>query len=594
MCGIVACRLAGGAPEFLLAALRRLEYRGYDSAGVAVTKLGGELTTIRAVGRLSALTNRMAAEEPPDTCGIGIGHTRWATHGRVSESNAHPHRDCGRSVAVVHNGIIDNADDLRASLEERGHRFDSDVDSEVVAHLVEEAAASGGPLVDAVRAAVRQLRGSWALAVTARGRAEVILARHHSPLVVGSSAAGHFAASDITALIGRVAQVQVMHDGDVVELADEVTWFDADGSEVPWRPAVAMNWGVEDAEMGVYQDFMEKEISEQPAATARLLDRIAPQVENGALWTHLRLPHVDEVQFLACGSSMNASLAAARVFRTVAGVPARLVIASEYEREPHAKTLTIAVSQSGETADVLTALDDVDGPVLAITNSPYSTLARRADAVTDCDAGPEIGVAATKTFTSQVIMGAALALSFAAAAGRVPRRDIAQHMGALRELPENLERAHLAAFPVASALVGELAHAPGFFFVSRGAGLAYALEGALKLKEITYRWADAIPAGELKHGSIALIEEGTPVIVIEAGSRSRLNSAAAEISARGGRVIRIGTEPDATFPILAADESPWGPLESVVALQHLARSLAVWIGRDADKPRNLAKSVTVL
>ncbi len=595
MCGIVACRLRNNAADFLLPALRRLEYRGYDSAGVAVTEPGrGALHTVRAVGRLNALASRMAAQTPPAGCGIGIGHTRWATHGRVSEPNAHPHRDCHGSVAVVHNGIIDNADELRASLERRGHRFDSDVDSEVVAHLVEEALASGARLLDAVRAAVRELRGSWALAVTRAGAAEVVLACHRSPLVVGSSADGHFAASDLTALIGTVAHVHVLQDGDVVELANEVTWSDAGGRGIPCRPAVTVDWAAEDAEMGVYQDFMEKEICEQPAATRRLLDRIVPRIEDGRLWTQLGLPAVSAVQFVACGTSLNASAAAARVFRDVAVVPAGLVIASEYEPAAAAGVLTIAVSQSGETADVLAALDDVDGPVLAITNSPCSSLSRRADAVIECSAGPEIGVAATKTFTAQVVTGAALALSFAAAAGRAPRVELARHVAALQEVPGRLESAHLTSFPVADALAGELAHASGFFFVSRGAGLPFAAEGALKLKEITYRWAEALPAGELKHGPIALIDESTPVIVIESGSRSRLDGAAAEMSARGGRIIRVGADPGATFPVLAAVESPWGPLEGVVALQHLARSLAVALGLDTDKPRNLAKSVTVL
>ncbi|MFZ0160757.1 MAG: glutamine--fructose-6-phosphate transaminase (isomerizing) [Kineosporiaceae bacterium] len=488
MCGIVACRLGNSATEFLLPALRRLEYRGYDSAGVAVTEPGVRtLHTVRAVGRLNALAHRMAMQRPPEDCGIGIGHTRWATHGRVSEPNAHPHRDCRRSVAVVHNGIIDNADDLRATLERRGHRFDSDVDSEVVAHLVEEAAASGERLVDAVRAAVRELRGSWALAVTSAGGAEVVLACYRSPLVVGSSPAGHFAASNLTALVGTVTHVQVLQDGDVVELTNEVTWSDACGRRFPGRPAVAVDWAAEDAEMGAYQDFMEKEISEQPAATRRLLDRILPGVEDGRLWTGLGLPAPSAARFLACGSSLNASAAAVRVFREVAGLPAGLVIASEYEPAPGAGVLTIAVSQSGETADVLAALDDVDGPVLAVTNAPLSSLSRRADAVIDCSVGPEISVAATKTFTAQVVTGACLALSFAAAAGRAPGAQLAQHVAALGEIPRRLESAHLMSFPVADALAGELAGAPGFFFVSRGAGLPFAAEGALKLKENTLR-----------------------------------------------------------------------------------------------------------
>jgi glucosamine--fructose-6-phosphate aminotransferase (isomerizing) len=597
MCGIVACRVEKAAAAFLLPALRRLEYRGYDSAGIAVTETGNTaLHTVRAVGRLAALEARLAVARPPQACGVGIGHTRWATHGGVSETNAHPHRDCRRSVAVVHNGIIDNADELRTELEQAGHRFDSEVDSEVVAHLVEDGLAAGARLVDAVRAATGRLRGSWALAVTRAGSDTVVLASYRSPLVVGSSPAGHYAASDLAALVGTVPHVQVLQDGDIVEIADGVSWSDSAGRRLPERPAVRIDWDAEDAEMGVYQDFMEKEISEQPAATGRLVDRLAGDIATGRLWKDLDLPTFDAVRFVACGTSLNASSVAARVFRQVAGIPAAMVVASEYEPEPGTApgVLTVAVSQSGETADVLAALEATDGPVLAITNAPHSTLARRADAVIECSVGPEIGVAATKTFTAQVVVGAALAMSSAVALGRAAQVDVEAHVRTLAGLPERLEFAHLLAFPVANTLAQDLTEAPGFFFVSRGAGMPYAAEGALKLKEITYRWADAIAAGELKHGSIALIDDTVPVVLIDSGSASRMRGAAAEMSARGARIIQIGSDPASMFPVLPEVETPWGPLEAVIALQHLARSLAVALGRDADKPRNLAKSVTVL
>lgn len=596
MCGIVACRTSAPAVEFLLPALSRLEYRGYDSAGVALTARDRDaLHTMRAVGRLAVLEDMVAMESPSPDLGIGIGHTRWATHGAVSEPNAHPHRDCGGAIAVVHNGIIDNADELRARLQSGGHRFSSEVDSEVIAHLVEEAYASCGSLVEAVRRAVHQLRGTWALAVTSANSAEVVLACYRSPLVVGSSETEHFAGSDMIAMIGRVAHVHVLQDGDIVELADHVSWTDMKGNQLTPRSPVTVDWDAEDAEIGVYEDFMEKEISEQPAVSARLLDRLLPGVANGLLWKNLALPSFRSIRFLACGSSLNAAAAAARVFRDVADIPARTIIASEFEEKVGGEVLTIAVSQSGETADIVSALRQVHGPVLLITNAPYSTLARGADAVIDCGSGPEIGVAATKTFTTQVIAGAALGLSAAAALGRSSGSEISQQALALAKVPDRLEAAHLTSFPVAHALAGELAQAPGFFFVSRGAGMPYATEGALKLKEITYRWCDAIPAGELKHGSISLIEDGTPVVVIDSGSPVRLHGAASEMATRGARIIRIGPEGSgAAFPVLADVEGPWGPLEGVLALQHLARSVAVALGRDCDKPRNLAKSVTVL
>jgi glucosamine--fructose-6-phosphate aminotransferase (isomerizing) len=599
VCGIVACRGPERAADFLAGALRRLEYRGYDSAGIAVTGNGHEgLTVVRAVGRVASLQERIVALRPPAALGLGIGHTRWATHGSVSESNAHPHQDCHGAIAVVHNGIIDNADELKAELQERGHVFSSDVDSEVVAHLVEEFHARTGSLASATLAATQRLRGTWGLAVTAGSAAEIVLASYRSPLVVGSGPDGHVAASDVTALVGTVSSVSVLRDGDVVVLGDTVTWLDGTGSEVPPRESVRLHWAAEDVERGAYDDFMEKEIAEQPSVVARLLERFLPEVADGGLWRRLDLPVPERLRFVACGSSLHASQVVARTFGRLSGLPAETVVASEYDElvAPGSAegVLTVAVSQSGETSDVLHALEDVRGPVLALTNRPHSSLARRSDAVVECSAGPEIGVAATKTFTTQVVAGAALAIAHAAATGSLTSKAVAQHGLRLGALPGRLEAVHTTAFPVAVALAEELAEARSFFFVSRGAGLPYAAEGALKLKEITYRNAEAIPAGEFKHGPIALIEQGTPILLLESGDPARLAGAAAELASRGARVIRIGSGSSDTFPVLSGPAPAWGPLESVVAFQHLARCLAVVLGRDADKPRNLAKSVTVL
>ena len=599
MCGIIACRGPEGAADFLSGALRRLEYRGYDSAGIAVTGEGAEgLTVVRAVGRVASLQDRLAALRPPVSLGLGIGHTRWATHGSVSESNAHPHRDCHGAIAVVHNGIIDNADELVAELVARGHVFSSDVDSEVVAHLIEECFAQTGSLATATLAATQRLRGTWGLAVTAAAAREIVLASHRSPLVVGSGPGGHVAASDVTALVGTVSSVSVLQDGDVVVLGDTVTWLDGTGRSMPPRESVRLHWGAEDVERGAYDDFMEKEIAEQPAVVARLLERLLPGVVDGALWTDLDLPAPERLRFVACGSSRYAAEVVARTFGRLSGLPAETVIASEYDElvatGAAEGVLTVAISQSGETTDVLHALDAVPGPVLAITNRPHSSLARRSHAVLESSAGPEIGVAATKTFTTQVVTGAALAVAHAAATRSLGGRAVAQHGLQLGGLPGRLEGAHAVAFPVAVALAEELAEAGSFFFVSRGAGLPYAAEGALKLKEITYRNAEVIPAGEFKHGPIALIEQGTPVLLLESGDPARLAGAAAELAARGARVIRIGSGGSDTFPVVAGSPPAWGPLESVLAFQHLARCLAVVLGRDADRPRNLAKSVTVL
>jgi glucosamine--fructose-6-phosphate aminotransferase (isomerizing) len=600
VCGIVACRGREHAAERLLEALHRLEYRGYDSAGIAITGISrDELITVRSVGRVATLQRRVAAERPSVDLGIGIGHTRWATHGCVAEHNAHPHSDCHGAIAVVHNGIIDNASSLRTELAGRGHAFRSQVDTEVVAHLLEEAYGTTGELAAATVSVVRRLRGTWALAVTAASSVQVVLASRRSPLVVGSGPDGHVAASDVTALAGTVSAVQVLHDDDVVVLGDEITWLDAMGQPVPPRETVRLAWAAEDVERGAFEDFMEKEIAEQPSVVSRLLERLLPDVADGGLWRRLGLARPARLRFVACGTSLHASQVMARTFGLLAGVPAETVVASEYDEMvapgPAEGLLTVAVSQSGETSDVLRALDDVHGPVLAITNRPHSSLARRCDAVLESSAGPEIGVAATKTFTTQVVAGVALALACAATTRTMGVRDVARQALRLGSLPGRLESAHTTAFPVATALAEELAEARSFFFVSRGVGLPYAAEGALKLKEITYRTAEAIPAGEFKHGPIALIEPGTPVLVLESGGDpARLAGATAELASRGARLIRVGSSSTDTFPVLPGAVPAWGPLESVLAFQHLARCLAVTLGRDADKPRNLAKSVTVL
>ena len=598
VCGIVAQRGRVRALDRLLEGLRRLEYRGYDSAGIAVTGIAREdLVCVRAVGRVATLESRIAVAPPSPDLGIGIGHTRWATHGGVSELTAHPHRDCHGGIAVVHNGIIDNAAVLRAELEDRGHVFASQVDSEVIAHLIEESYGQSGSLASSTVAAVRRLQGTWALAVTAARADEVVLASHRSPLVVGSGPDGHVAASDVTALAGSVSAVQVLHDDDIVAMGDDLTWLDATGQVVPPRESVRLQWAADDIERGGYEDFMEKEIAEQPAVVSRLLERLLPGVPDGQLWRLMDLPRPSRLRFVACGTSLHASQVIARTFGVLTGLPTETVMASEFDElvapGPSAGLLTVAVSQSGETSDVLHALGDVAGPVLGITNRPQSSLARRADAVLESSAGPEIGVAATKTFTTQVVTGVAVALSYAAATGALDPRAVARHGLRLGSLPGRLEAAHTTAFPVAVALAEELAEARAFFFVSRGAGLPYAAEGALKLKEITYRSAEAIPAGEFKHGPIALIEEGTPVLVLESGDPVRLAGATAELASRGARVIRVGGASTDTFPVLSGPAA-WGPLESVLAFQHLARCVAVALGRDADKPRNLAKSVTVL
>jgi glutamine---fructose-6-phosphate transaminase (isomerizing) len=593
MCGIVACHRSSKAIDFLLTGLGRLEYRGYDSAGVALADhSSGALHLRRVVGRVESLRQRVAGEALPPGSGLGIGHTRWATHGAVTETNAHPHHDCKGDVAVVHNGIIENAEELRAKLEMRGHRFASDVDSEVIAHLIEEACTQGNNLAVAVRTATNQLEGSWALAVLARGSDRLVIAANRSPLVLAKADDGWYAASDVGALLERSREIRVLADGDVVEVNHVSSWTDAGGRPVPPRPILRADWTVSDVELGPFRDFMEKEIHEQPTVAARLLDHLLPLAADGELWRRLDLPSFERVRLVACGTSLHAAAITARVLRSVGRFPTELVVASEHEEALEPGALTLAFSQSGETADVLAAVRRYGGPVLAITNTPHSSLARLADAMIDCMAGPEIGVAASKTFTAQVLAGAVVAIGAASAAGRVSKVDTQSLLGTLAGMPDRLERAHHLSTPIAQVVAELVAEASGFLLVSRGSGLPYAAEGALKLKELTYRWAEAYPAGELKHGPIALLDRGTPVFVLEGGDAAKLEANVAEMRARGARVLRIGWGEEGMFPV-ACVPGPWGPLEAVIALQHVARALAIRLGRDVDKPRNLAKSVTV-
>jgi glutamine---fructose-6-phosphate transaminase (isomerizing) len=593
MCGIVACYRSSEAIDFLLAGLGRLEYRGYDSAGVALAdRSTGALHLRRVVGRVESLRQRVAGEAVPPGSGLGIGHTRWATHGAVSEANAHPHHDCEGDIAVVHNGIIENAEELRAKLEMQGHRFASDVDSEVIAHLIEEACTQGNSLAVAVRTATNQLEGSWALAVLARGSDRLVIAANRSPLVLAKADDGWYAASDVGALLERSREIRVLVDGDVVEVNHVSSWTDAGGRPVPPRPTLRADWTVSDVELGPFRDFMEKEIHEQPTVAARLLDHLLPLAADGELWRRLDLPSFERVRLVACGTSLHAAAITARVLRSVGRFPTELVVASEHEEALQPGVLTLAFSQSGETADVLAAVRRYGGPVLAITNTPHSSLARLADAMIDCMAGPEIGVAASKTFTAQVLAGAVVAIGAASAAGRVSKVDTQSLLGTLAGMPDRLERAHHLSAPIAQVVAELVAEASGFLLVSRGSGLPYAAEGALKLKELTYRWAEAYPAGELKHGPIALLDRGTPVFVLEGGDAAKLEANVAEMRARGARVLRIGWGEEGMFPV-ACVPGPWGPLEAVIALQHVARALAIRLGRDVDKPRNLAKSVTV-
>ncbi|MFJ4038677.1 glutamine--fructose-6-phosphate transaminase (isomerizing) [Microbacterium sp. NPDC090007] len=601
MCGITAFRGTTAAATRALGALERLEYRGYDSAGIAARRVDGSALHERTIHGVAALAAAVGRADG-DTTTAAIGHTRWATHGGVTAQNAHPIEDCGGRVLVVHNGIVENADVLRTQLVTAGHRFATEVDSEVIVHLIEQSLRPGVDLGDALVAARERLEGSWAVVALDLRTGEIAGTAHGSPLICAETSDGVYLASDVGAIAPEVSAFRVLEDDDVVEVgAEGARWRRHDHSTRPrglWPvPRTALL-----ASTGRHDDHMGNEIDEQPVVARRVIDALVPGIADGRLWRGLgldALDGVDRVAVIGCGTSLHAGRAIAGVFQRLAALPTRVVVASEaaHERwEP--RTLVIAISQSGETADVLRALDRLParrGPVLALTNNTSSSLARRSDAVIDCLAGPEIGVAATKTFVAQVLTGVCVALSGVCAAGRADALAFDADVRALTATPEALLAAIEAWREPAAALATEFSAASGFLFLGRGSGLVYAAEGALKLKELSYRWAEHQPAGELKHGPLALVDAGTPVFVVDNGD-PRLDVDIAEVTARGGRIVRIGER------VLTVGGSPvhlprtgpsWGPLDSVVALQMFARELALRLGRNVDKPRNLAKSVTV-
>jgi glucosamine--fructose-6-phosphate aminotransferase (isomerizing) len=602
MCGIVAARTGGPVVPFLIEALELLEYRGYDSAGVSVRAANGLSATSHTTQRVDSLTALFEPWAGSLLPGTGIGHTRWATHGAVNRVNAHPHLDCTGRISVVHNGIIENAAGLRRDLESHGHVFTSDVDSEVIGHLVEDGLIVEDDLAMALTAASATLQGSWAIVVLDLETGRLAATAHRSPLVVAAVGDEVYAASDITAIGSRVAQFHALTDGDVVDLSDTPRWFRR-GLPSAQPPLLQARAGTASTGFAGFDDHMGKEIAEQPEVAARTIDALAPGVADGSLWHGLVLPRFERVAVIGCGTSLNAGRVIASAFERLGGIPSTSFIASEAaETVIEPGTLMIALSQSGETADVLRAVDELDlsrSSLVAITNNEHSTLARRADSVLTCQAGPEIGVAATKTFVAQVVTGVATALSALVATGRMTPGEAARQVDDLRRLPDLLAHAIAVSRDVVPAVVDSVLDEPGFLFLGRGSGIVFAAEGALKLKELSYRWAEHYPAGELKHGPLALIQQGTPVVVIDSGER-RLESNIAEVEARGGRVIRIGG-PGSTVPALGQSLTApfpgamdrWGPLESVVPLQVLARELAKALGHDVDKPRNLAKSVTV-
>lgn len=626
MCGIVGYTGFSQAKNVLIDGLKRLEYRGYDSAGIALERQSAsamELDVHRRVGKVAGLESELEHVDTASTC--GIGHTRWATHGRPSVANAHPHTSCDGRIAVVHNGIIENFAELREELERRGHRFTSDTDTEVFAHLIEEAyegrpadPATGEPaqpgshdLMAAVREATTHVVGAYGLAALCADEPGVIaVARKDSPIIIGRGENGSYVASDVIAVIDATRDVVVLEDGQFARLTPEgITYTDAEGAAI--EPAIThIDWDIDMAEKGGYPDFMLKEIHEQPRVVR---DTLVGRMIGGELdidelgLTYEELNLIDRVYVIACGTSYHAGLIAKNLIEMWARIPCEVEAASEFRyRNPiiTPSTLVVAVSQSGETADTLAAIRDArikGAKVFGITNVVGSPVARESDGVIYTKANKEIAVASTKSFLGQVVSLTLLAMLLAQVKGKLKTNQVRLLFHELADTAEQVERilADTAAIDEAARACKDASSA---LFVGRGMGAAIACEGALKLKEISYLHAEAYPAGEMKHGPIALIDEGFPVIAVATKSPvyDKLVSNLQEAKARGAMVVAIATEGDEDIRhhadhviYIPKVRDAFSAITASVPLQLFARAIAVERGCDVDQPRNLAKSVTV-
>ena len=609
MCGIVGAIAERNIVPVLIEGLRRLEYRGYDSAGLAVIAEGG-LTRLRTVGKVQKLVEALAAT--PAGGGTGIAHTRWATHGAPSERNAHPHLS-GEGLAIVHNGIIENHEALRADLEGRGYRFTSETDTEVIAHRIHHHLKSECDLLKAVRATVAELQGAYALAVISEAEPDrLVVAREGCPVVIGLGVEENFVASDVAALLPVTRRFMFLEEGDVAEIRRKsVRVLDSSGRAVE-RPVRESELSADAAEKGPYRHFMLKEIHEQPRAIA---DTLAERVAHGRLLEAAFGPAATEVfkrtacvHIVACGTSYHAASVARYFIEQICRIPCAVDIASEYRyRNPlvPANSLFVTISQSGETADTLAALRLAKQSgylsTLAICNVPESSLVRESELVMLTRAGPEIGVASTKAFTTQLTALSMLTVALARHHGG----DVEREQGLvsrLIELPGLIEKA-LTLDPVVHRLAERFADKHHTLFLGRGALYPIAMEGALKLKEISYIHAESYPAGELKHGPLALVDADMPVIAVAPNNDllEKLKSNLMEVRARGGELIvfagpESGLQPSEGVTVIEMPKHVTyfqAPAVYTVPLQLLAYHVAILKGTDVDQPRNLAKSVTV-
>ena len=612
MCGIIGATGIDAVPAFLVEGLGRLEYRGYDSAGLALVEAAGIWRARAAEGNHSVEDLAVLVRGAPPKAHCGIGHTRWATHGAPTVENAHPHLDCTGRLALVHNGIIENHAELTDELVARGHTMVSGTDSECVAHLIEDELRPGRTLPDAVRAALGRVRGSFAVAVVHADLPEVIVAaRRSTPLVVGLTDGGSVLASDVPALLGTTRKLFALDDDQIAELSPTGALVSTlEGEPVEPAPLV-VDWDRDAAQKGGFDDYMSKEMHEQPKALAdTLLDRRAGdrtlQLDDARI-TDDYLRSVERVCIVACGSSFHAAMVAKYAIEHWARLPTEVDSASEFRyRDPvlDERTLTVGVSQSGETLDTLQALREArrwGSRVLAVSNVVGSSMAREADGVLYTRAGPEIGVASTKCHLAQVAVLEILALTLAQRRGTLTMPQVDAVMRGMHEVPSRVAEVlarDKEIRDVADALVG----VRDFFYLGRGVGFPVAMEGALKLKELSYLRAEGYPAGELKHGPIALVEPGTVVVGVATQSPlyEKMLANIAEVVSRGATVVLVADDGDEQAAGVA-DHVLWvpatdhllSPMVDVVPLQILAYHLARRLGNDVDRPRNLAKTVTV-
>jgi glucosamine--fructose-6-phosphate aminotransferase (isomerizing) len=603
MCGIVGYVGFRDATEVILDGLKRLEYRGYDSAGIAV-QVNGQLEVVKKAGKLQVLADALGEHRLSGH--TGVGHTRWATHGAPTDPNAHPHLTEKGEIAVIHNGIIENYLPLKEGLIARGHTFSSDTDSEVLAHLIEE--KYRGSLTDAVRMALSEAYGAYALVVTHQNHPEMVVARTVSPLVIGLGEGENFVASDVPALLPYTRRVIFLHDGDMAVVTREgVSVTDLAGNPVA-REVVTVDWSLEAAEKGGHPHYMLKEIYEQPRVLENTLGGRLHEEEAGVeLGLALDPTQYDKIHIVACGTAFYAGWVGKYLLEALARIPVEVDVASEYRyRDPvvDEKTLCICISQSGETIDTLEAVREAKrkgAGTLGVINAKGSSITREVDDTLYIHAGPEIGVASTKAYIAMLAAVGMLAVWVGRARGTLDEANAREFLNEMRKLPRQVEEM-LEERPHIAHIAEKYHQAQDYLFLGRHIQAPTAYEGALKLKEISYIHAEAYPAGEMKHGPIALIDEHLPVVVLSTASPfyEKTVSNIQEVRARGGRVIAVASQGDGEIKKFAQDviyvpktHHLLAPVVSVVPLQLLAYETAVFLGRDVDQPRNLAKSVTV-